>query len=108
VPITFAVVDGTIVTAVDHKPKRTRALRRLENVERDPRVTVLVDHWSADWTELWWVRIAGRAEVVTSGDRFDRAVDALVARYPQYQEHRPDGPAIVIAPSTVRSWSSRP
>ena len=96
-----------VVTAVDHKPKRTRALQRLENVERDPRVTVLVDHWSADWTELWWVRIAGRAEVVTSGDRFDRAVDALGARYPQYGEQRAEGPAILITPSTVRSWSSR-
>jgi hypothetical protein len=45
--------------------------------------------------------------VVGEGERFDRAVDALVARYPQYQERRPDGPAILITPSTVRSWSPR-
>ena len=37
VPCTFALLgDATIVSAVDHKPKRTTALRRLANIAREP------------------------------------------------------------------------
>src|SRR5579884_3748103 len=60
VPITFALLDShTLVTAVDHKPKRTRALVRLANIEANPRVSALVDHYEADWERLWWVRADG-------------------------------------------------
>jgi PPOX class probable F420-dependent enzyme len=61
VPITFAFVGDTIVTAVDHKPKRTTHLQRLENIRRNPHVTVLVDQYADDWNALWWVRIRGDA-----------------------------------------------
>ena len=35
VPITFAVVDDLVVTAVDHKPKRSTRLQRIVNLETD-------------------------------------------------------------------------
>jgi nitroimidazol reductase NimA-like FMN-containing flavoprotein (pyridoxamine 5'-phosphate oxidase superfamily) len=35
VPIVFVVVGDTVYSAVDHKPKRTTALRRLVNVAVD-------------------------------------------------------------------------
>jgi hypothetical protein len=35
------------------------------------------------------------------------AVDALVARYPQYQDVRPAGPVIVVTVDEVRTWSAR-
>jgi PPOX class probable F420-dependent enzyme len=115
VPITFALIDpDTLVTAVDHKPKSTRRLRRLDNIERDPRVTVLVDHYDdADWSALWWVRARGRAavvdvDVVDRGDLFERAVDALVTRYAQYAGHRPGGPAIVLEITGWRGWTAVP
>ena len=40
VPVTFAIVDGCFVTAVDHKPKTTRALARLDNVRASGTATV--------------------------------------------------------------------
>jgi PPOX class probable F420-dependent enzyme len=52
VPITFAVDGERIVTAIDAKPKRGTALRRLANIAADPRVSVLVDHYEADWARL--------------------------------------------------------
>ena len=52
VPITFVLAGATIVSAVDHKPKQTRRLRRLDNIAREPRVTVLIDHYDDDWTSL--------------------------------------------------------
>jgi PPOX class probable F420-dependent enzyme len=100
VPICFALDGDTIVTAIDHKPKRTTALARLRNIEGNPAVAVLADHYDeADWAQLWWVRADGIATVVESSPR---AIELLAARYEQYREIPPTGPAIEIA---VHRWS---
>ena len=106
VPITFALVDAdTLVTAVDHKPKRTAALRRLDNVRARPEVTVLVDHYEDEWSNLWWVRLRGEAVVVEPGAPGHQAVvDALVEKYDQYREQAPVGAAIVVTIVAWRSW----
>lgn len=103
VPVTFAVESGDVVTAVDHKPKRHDRLQRLTNVEHEPRVSLIVDHWSDDWTELWWVRVDGTARVLDS-DR--AAVAALAAKYEHYRATPPAGRVIRIAVDDVRSWSA--
>jgi PPOX class probable F420-dependent enzyme len=100
VPIVFAVTGDRIHTAVDAKPKRTRALRRLANIAAEPRVSVLADHYDDDWTQLWWVRADGTARV---HDGSAEALAALTGRYPQYRGTPPPGPFIEI---TVRRWSS--
>jgi PPOX class probable F420-dependent enzyme len=64
VPIVFAIHGETLYTAVDAKPKRSRRLRRIENARRRTDVTVLADHYEADWNRLWWVRLEGRARVL--------------------------------------------
>ncbi len=104
VVVTYAVDGGEIVTAIDHKPKTTRSLQRLANIEANPQVSFLVDHYEDDWDRLWWIRVDGPAVVVTEGTRHASAVTALAAKYPQYRERPPDGPAIVISPETVASW----
>jgi PPOX class probable F420-dependent enzyme len=51
VPITFALVEGLVCSAVDEvKPKTTTRLARLADVERDPRVGLVVDHYADDWS----------------------------------------------------------
>jgi PPOX class probable F420-dependent enzyme len=105
VPITFAVVGRTLVHAVDHKPKATRALARLEDLRRDPRASVLVDHYEEDWARLWWVRADGTARVVEAADA-PEALDALAAKYPQYAARSPDGPVVVLAVERVASWEA--
>jgi PPOX class probable F420-dependent enzyme len=103
VPVTFALLDdATIVSAVDHKPKRTTALRRLANIAANPEVSLLVDHYEDDWSELWWARADGHARVL---DDFPAAAQALVARYPQYRERRPSGPFIVVEVERFSGWS---
>ena len=106
VPITFALLDSdTLVSAVDHKPKRTMALRRLLNIATHPAVTVLADHYEEDWGRLWWVRADGSAAVSQPGAEPSRraaALSALAARYPQYVEQPPAGPVIVVR---VERWS---
>lgn len=106
VPIVFAMLDGEVVTAVDHKPKRTSRLKRLENIRANPAVAVLADHYDDDWTRLWWVRVDGIARITHEGQVFDDAIAALVAKHPQYVEQPPDGPAIVIQILRVSGWSA--
>jgi PPOX class probable F420-dependent enzyme len=106
VPITFAVVAGTIVHAVDHKPKRTRALRRLANIAANPAVSVLADHYEEDWGALWWVRADGRARIVEAdSDEGAAAIAALVERYAQYAERPPEGPVVAVDVERWSGWS---
>ena len=71
VPVVCALDDDVIYTCVDHKPKRTTALRRLANIADNPAVSLLADTYSDNWDELWWVRVDGRAHVVDAAERVD-------------------------------------
>jgi PPOX class probable F420-dependent enzyme len=104
VPVCFAVVEGFVVSAIDHKPKRTGQLRRLDDMRASGAATILVDHYDEDWSTLWWVRVRGRAEVLTDGPDRDHALDALVAKYPQYREQRPAGAVWRVAIDELRWW----
>lgn len=105
VPIVFAAIDDDrVITAVDHKPKSTRDLARLRHIATDPRVTVLAQHYSETWDDLWWVRATGRAAV--SSERPPEAV-ALEAKYQQYASDPPEGPWIIVEVDRLTGWSAR-
>ncbi|TYB61527.1 TIGR03668 family PPOX class F420-dependent oxidoreductase [Nonomuraea sp. PA05] len=108
VPITFAILDGDVVTAVDHKPKTTTDLARLRDIQANPAVSVLADHYEDDWTRLWWVRADGLARVLDGGEERERALDALVAKYAQYRERRPAGPVVLVEVTRWSEWSATP
>jgi PPOX class probable F420-dependent enzyme len=102
VPICFALEDDTLYTAVDEKPKRTRRLQRLKNIEANPHVEVLIDCYDEDWSKLWWVRLRGTARIVE-----DRpAVERLVRKYPQYRERPPAGPVIAVSIEERSVWTA--
>ena len=109
VPVVFAV-DGdspgnhdVVYTAVDAKPKTTWRLRRLANIESNPQVSLLVDHYADDWAQLWWVRADGVAGIHSAGEAMDTGCRLLRAKYPQYQSVPLSGPVIAV---TVLRWSS--
>lgn len=105
VPVCYAVSGGTVVIAVDEKPKRGGRLARLRDIERDARVTLLVDRYEDEWTRLAWVRVEGRATVLERGDEHPAALVALRARYPQYREMGLEAlPLIVVTPERVVGW----
>ena len=106
VPIVFALVGDTLYSAVDAKPKRSRTLRRIENARERPDVTVLVDRYDEDWTQLWWVRIRGRARVLDEGDETAAALEALTAKYSQYHDEAPGPPVLAIRIEDWRAWSA--
>jgi hypothetical protein len=85
VPACYAIVGHAAAVPVDSvKPKGSTALGRIWNLERDPRATLLVEHWDpADWSRLWWVRLSlVRREV--PGATAAALEHALRDRYLQY------------------------
>lgn len=108
VPVVFVLLGDIVWTAVDAKPKSTRSLRRLANIESNPHVSMLVDQYEDDWSALWWVRVDGDATVVSVDAEDGRlALSALAAKYLQYQVQAPPGPLIRIAVRSWTSWSAR-
>ena len=107
IPVAFTLVDHRLVTAVDQKPKTTTRLRRLRNISENPVVSMLVDWYDDDWRTLWWARADGMATVLTAGADRDLAVEALVAKYPQYRRDPPRGPVIKIDVTVWTGWSYR-
>ncbi|MFD7078318.1 TIGR03668 family PPOX class F420-dependent oxidoreductase [Nocardioides sp. NPDC057577] len=102
VPIVFALAGGVLMTAVDHKPKSTTRLRRLDDIAANPAVSVLVDEYDDDWDQLWWARADGVASVHESYD-----LAPLVAKYADYRERPPAGPVVAVEVTRWSGWSSQ-
>lgn len=103
VPVVFAVIGDQIVSPIDHKPKSGQTLARVKNLQRDDRVTLLVDHWDEDWTRLVWVMVSGNAEVDPNPrEDLERALNV---RYPQYEPDERHNALIRIQPTRVTWWS---
>jgi PPOX class probable F420-dependent enzyme len=102
-PVTFAVADGRIWSAIDQKPKRSDEPARLRFLRRDPRAALTVDRYSDDWAQLAWVQVLGRVEIVAVGG--GRAgLDALRAKYEQYRDEAPPGPLLALEPQRYLWW----
>lgn len=105
VPIAFAYLDGRLYTAVDEKPKSGRKLRRLRNIEANPRVAVVCDHYEDDWSRLGWVLVRGRASLVEDASERAGALAALQEKYPQYRSMALEGwPLLRIDVERASSW----
>jgi PPOX class probable F420-dependent enzyme len=106
VPIVFALDADRVYHAVDHKPKRTTALRRLDNIAAEPRVSLLADEYDdGDWSRLWWVRADGLARVLDAGCEEARAAIALLCeRYAQYRDAPPAGVVVAIDVERWTGW----
>jgi PPOX class probable F420-dependent enzyme len=102
VATTFVVIDGVIFSAVDSKPKRSRNLKRLRNIQANPRVSVLADHYEDDWRRLWWTRADGTARVIEEERDMVEPLRLLGGKYWQYRKDRPEGPVIAV---TINRWT---
>jgi nitroimidazol reductase NimA-like FMN-containing flavoprotein (pyridoxamine 5'-phosphate oxidase superfamily) len=73
------VYDGDTTLYVDIGPKSTTA----RALEHEPRITVLIDEYDADWTKLRKVILRCTAEAVT-GVAQERVWEQIRTTYPQY------------------------
>lgn len=108
VPVCFAFAGDRIVTPIDEKPKRVSPedLRRSRDITENPRVALVVDHYTEDWSRLGWVQIRGTAGHCAPGEEpHSPGVTALRRKYDQYADHALENrPLITISPGRVRSW----
>jgi PPOX class probable F420-dependent enzyme len=108
VPICFALLDDTVVTPIDEKPKSSApdAIRRVRDISANPRVAIVVDHYHENWDSIGWLKIHGTA-IINHPDHDDHtdAVHALRAKYDQYHDHAlEDCPIIHITPGSSQHW----
>ena len=102
-PITYAVVDGDIWSAIDSKPKRTGEPARVRWLHERPEAALVVDHYTDEWDELAWVQVLGTVEIVDAGQRRD-VLEALTAKYPQYRAQPPPGPLLRLQAHRALCW----
>lgn len=108
IPFCFACDGRSIYSALDAKPKsgNLRGLRRVRNILENPRVSVVIDHYEADWSKLWYLLVQGRGELLEAGAEQANALALLRAKYPQYREMDLEGnPVIKITPERATGWS---
>ena len=109
VPICYAFDGERIYTAIDLKPKRVggRELKRVRNILENPKVAIVIDDYSEDWSELAYVMIRGTAEIIEDGDERDCAETLLREKYAQYAEMLEEGCAVIrIVPERTISWGA--
>ena len=98
VPTWYAISGSDIVFTTWHTTVKAANLRR------DPRASVLVDHYDDDWSRLWWVRLDGTARIFEQGTEFERALALLAHKYAQYAAEPPRGPVIAMLVRGWRGW----
>jgi PPOX class probable F420-dependent enzyme len=105
-PVTFAVWEGAVWSAIDWKPKRSAEPARVRRLRRRPIAALLVDRYDEDWTRLAWVEVRGRVAVLAASEAVG-ALAALGNKYGQYVERPPAGPLIRLEPELHTSWRAR-
>src|SRR5919201_562638 len=84
-PVTYALAEGAVWSAIDEKPKRTAEPARVRYLRRRGEAALCVDHYDDDWSRLAWVQLLGRVEVLDADDGAS-GMEALAAKYEQYRE----------------------
>ena len=108
IPFCFACDGRSIYSALDAKPKsgNLRGLRRVRNILENPRVSVVIDHYEAEWSKLWYLLVQGHAELLEPSAEQADALTLLRAKYPQYREmDLENNPVIKITPERATGWS---
>jgi PPOX class probable F420-dependent enzyme len=99
-PVTFAVFEDAVWSAIDRKPKRAGEPARVRRLRRRPDAALLVDRYDDDWSRLAWVELRGPVTIHPLGP----AVEALAARYEQYREEPPQGPLLRLEVRDAVWW----
>jgi PPOX class probable F420-dependent enzyme len=102
-PVTFAVADQAVWSAIDRKPKRAAEPARVRWLRRRPEAALCIDVYDDDWERLAWVQLLGRVAVLAAADAAN-ALAALSAKYPQYVVEPPPGPLLRLEPERELHW----
>jgi len=84
-----------------------KTLKRMRNIAENPVVALVVDRYDEDWARLEYLLVRGRAVLVGEAAEFERVIELLRSRYPQYRGMRLEhgrNPLVRIEPSAVHHW----
>lgn len=102
VPIVFCEHNGIIYSPIDGKRKTSSHLKRFTNLANNPKATLLLDDYTEDWQNLWWVRIDGQAELIeVAADEGASIAQRLLDKYPQYRD-----PALMFGASAFLGFKA--
>lgn len=107
-PVVYALSeDGHVGVPIDTvKPKTSSRLRREDNLEADPRGSLLVEHWETeDWSRLWWVRAQLEHLPNPPTALTDELADRLARTVPQYAD-KPFHRILVCRVVAVTGWAA--
>jgi len=102
-PVTFAVAEDAVWSAIDQKPKRRPEPARVRWLRRRPEAALCLDLYSDDWSQLAWLQLLCRVEVLER-DAAGPGLAALAAKYGQYADQPPPGPVLRLAPVRALHW----
>ncbi len=118
VPVCFVVDPDDsggiqLLIPLDDKPKSIddkHGLARVRDVQRQPYVSLLVEHWSEDWSKLGWLRLHGPATLLEPDEvamAYPEVAERLRAKYRQYVTHALESsPMIFINIERTVSWGA--
>lgn len=101
IPVCFVLLEDTIFSVIDEKPKSGRRLLRLRNIDQTGRAALVVDEYHEDWTQLAFVLMRGPARTITTNAI---ALEALREKYPQYRDMALEGAEMVEM--RVERWTA--
>jgi PPOX class probable F420-dependent enzyme len=104
-PVTFAIADDAVWSAIDRKPKRSGEPARVRWLRRRPEAALVIDVYDEDWSALAWMQLLGRVSVIELAQARS-ATDALTAKYPQYETEPPPGPLLRLTVERALHWKS--
>lgn len=109
IPFCYAFTGADFYFVVDEKPKKQtgKPLKRIRNILENPQVSLVIDDYADDWSQLAYVLVLGTAQLVDTDAEYVSALSLLRERYPQYHSMRlvfPDNSMVRITPRKVIAW----
>lgn len=103
-PICFVVEYDIVWSVIDEKPKSGRPLQRLANIADNRNVSLVVDRYDDDWSQLAWVILHGEADAVPVSSH-PEALRLLRDKYPRYKAMDLENSLLIrIAVTMAVSW----
>lgn len=110
IPVCFAYTPGKIYIALDEKTKDVppTRLKRVRNILENPKVALVADRYSEDWSLLAFVMVRGPAGLIEpETQEHSAAIRLLRGKYHQYERMRiEENPVIGIRPEKIVSWGA--
>ena len=77
-------------------------IARVRWLRRRPGAALTVDRYDEDWSRLAWVQALGQVSIEENAP--EDVLEALVAKYRQYEDEAPGGPFIGLEPRRFVHW----